>query len=135
MPPGDDYFRRLRDRVEGQDAGYGIYLGQRQFRADIDYIDFYSAEDISFLEESDVLDSVCLQENVVDFSEEDGIHILLEQMPIHMKAEVPGKKPARKKYGREPVSVKRVLFEKNGKRIHGCFKNCWNVGNKTISFY
>jgi CRISPR-associated protein Cas5h len=130
-----DIFSELEERIKSGRLGYGVYLGQRQFRAYIDDIRTYSPQEIEFLEQSECLDSVCLQENVVSLLKDDtddtGIHVVVEQMPIHMKAVVSG----RGQTGREPVSVKRVLFERRGKRLYGTFKNCYRVGDKVISFY
>ncbi|MCI0470470.1 MAG: hypothetical protein L0Y73_02305 [Candidatus Aminicenantes bacterium] len=60
------------------------------------------------------------------------MHIVIEQMPIHIK-----QVPAQKKLspGREITSVKGVLFERNGKRIYGRFKNCYKIEDRVISFY
>ena len=133
MPREDEYFRRLERNIEHNISGYGIYLGQRQFRAGIEFLRRYRGEDIQFLEEADALDSICLQENVIEFREEKNLNVVVEQMPVHMKKEPLAK--GKKQPGREPVSIKRVLFEKSGKRIRGKFKNCWQAADKIISFY
>jgi CRISPR-associated protein Cas5h len=135
FPGSPDLLEKLKAKIESGHMGYGVYLGQRQFRAYIDGLRTYSPEEIEFLEQSDYLDSVCLQENVVSLIKDDtgdtNIHVVVEQMPIHMKTVVSGSGKA----GREPVSVKRVLFERRGKRLYGTFKNCCRVGDKVISFY
>lgn len=131
MNRDDKHYQQLIESIKNNAPGYGIYLGQRQFRGNIEYIKLYKDKDIRFRDEVETLDSICLQENVIEFLEEDDVNIVIEQIPIHMKKETTaGKQP-----GREPVSIKRVLFEKNGKRLHGRFKNCWQVKDKTISFY
>ncbi|NIM10562.1 MAG: CRISPR-associated protein Cas5 [Candidatus Aminicenantes bacterium] len=136
FPGSLELFEKLKAKIKSAHMGYGVYLGQRQFRAYIDDICTYSPEEIEFLEQSDYLDSICLQENVVSLLNDNGendtnIHVVVEQMPVHMKAVV----SVSGQTGREPVSVKRVLFERRGKRLYGTFKNCYRVGDKVISFY
>ena len=107
--------------------GYGVYLGQRQFMARIDNVQTYEANKNSFMESSDYIDSICLEENISSISgDSDDMHMISDQMPVQMVS---------KQRGRELQTVKRVLFEQSGKRIHGLFKNCYKVGEKIISFY
>lgn len=132
VPIGSSFFPGLEDKLKQQDYGFGIYLGQRQFRAYTQYLETYSRDEINFPQESGNLDSLCLQENVLEISENGDVHIVIEQMPIHMKQVTADKKLTP---GRETTSVKRVLFERNGKRIYGRFKNCCKIGDRMISFY
>ncbi len=133
MPPGDKYYRQLEQHIRSNVPGYGIYLGQRQFRANIEFINRYSEKDTRFIGEAEILDSICLHENVISFLDNDEVNIVIEQIPVHMKKETAVK--AKMQPGREPVSIKRVLFEKTGKRLYGKFKNCLKVADKVISFY
>ncbi|MCP4221230.1 MAG: CRISPR-associated protein Cas5, partial [bacterium] len=123
MAPDNHYFRQLRDAVESGSAGYGIYFGQRQFRASFEYTALYGPNETRFIPESDTLDSLCLQENASDIKTDDRVHLVVDQMPIHMRSVEQGKGKGRPT-GREPVSVKRVLVERSGKRIYGRFRNC-----------
>jgi len=132
VPPGSSFFPGLEEKLKQRDCGFGIYLGQRQFRAYTQYLHTYSREEILYPEEAEKLDSLCLQENVLEISGNDDVHIAIEHMPIHMKQVAAEKKSAP---GRETTSVKRVLFERNGKRIYGRFKNCCKIGDRVISFY
>lgn len=135
FPGNPELAARLQEKLSAGHRGYGVYMGQRQFRADAQLLESFGAGDIAFLEQSDYLDSVCLQDNVVTFrenKEKADFHVVAEQMPIHMKA-VPAKREGQS--AREPVAVKRVLFEKNGNRLFGTFKNCYRAGQRVISFY
>lgn len=132
VPPGSTFYPELEQRISQYQTGYGLYLGQRQFRADIEYLKTYTQDEITPMAETDILDSVCLQENVMEVSRTDDVHIVIEHMPIHMRQAAAQKKlPA----GREPGSVKGVLFERNGRRLHGKFKNCCKIDDRVISFY
>ncbi len=130
---------RLQEKLTSGHSGFGIYLGQRQFRANVHFMAAYGPGEIAFMEQSDYIDSVCLQENVVALEESgdnSGFHVVAEQMPVHMKS-VPVKSKGKVKTPteREPVTVKRVIFEKNGNRLFGTFRNCYRVGQRVISFY
>lgn len=119
----DEIEKRL---LEGN-LGYGVYLGQRQFIARVDNVQIYEVNKNSFMESSDYIDSICLEENISSISgDSDDVHMVIDQMPVQMIS---------KQQGRELQTVKRVLFEQSGKKISGLFKNCYKVGEKIISFY
>lgn len=129
----------LEARIRQRDFGYGVYLGQRQFRADINHLRSYSAESISFMENSEHTDTLCIQENGeldMTHAENLNIHMVVDQMPVHMEKEKPvGKKKAKSDPGRLTHIVKRVLYEKSGKPIFGKFKNGYQIKDKIITFY
>ncbi len=130
-----EILNNIETRIKSKNLGYGIYLGQRQFRADADDVQVF--EEIPFREVSDHVDSLCLQENAeLDVSENTDRHIVMDQMPIQMQKETQAKKGKKQADpGRVPDIIKRVLSEKTGKRIFGTFRNCYRIGEKTISFY
>jgi CRISPR-associated protein Cas5h len=120
----------FEEKLKNKDVGFGIYFGQRQFKADVEYLGSYENSEIDFLKKSEYLDSICSEENFVTCNLTKEIDLLAEQMPIHFK-----KVKSKSKIGREPVSVKRIFFEKRGRRIEGEFYNCYKINNKFISFY
>ncbi|GEM_PF-448318 len=121
-------------KITRDDLGFGVYLGQRQFRAGVSALQVF--ENVSFVENSDHLDSLCLQENAdPDMTKNAETHIVIDQMPIHMRKEIQSRNKDKTDPGRSLHSVKRVLCEKSGKRIFGNFRNCYQIGEKTISFY
>lgn len=135
FPGKPELAAQLQEKLDAGHRGYGVYMGQRQFRADAQLLESFGAGDIDFMEQSDYVDSICLQDNVISIrenGESHDFHVVAEQMPVHMKA-VDAKGKART--AREPAAVKRVLFEKNGNRLFGTFKNCYRVGQRVISFY
>lgn len=129
----------LEARIRQRDFGYGVYLGQRQFRADIDHIQSYPKEVIRFIESAEYTDSLCLQENgEPDMTDDNNLdaHMVVDQMPVHMEKEkTVEKKKAKADPGRVIHTVKRVLHEKSGKRIFGNFKNGYQIEDKIITFY
>ena len=129
----------LEAKMRQRDFGYGVYLGQRQFRADIDHIRSYPKEVIRFTESAEYTDTICLQENgEPDMTDDNNLdtHMVVDQMPVHMEKEkLVGKKKAKGDPGRVIHTVKRVLHEKSGKRLFGKFKNGYQIKNKIITFY
>lgn len=125
----NDTFIRLEQHLAKNDLGYGLYLGQRQFRCFIE--DFRIITDLIFMSESEYLDSICIEDNWEDFVPNGDIRIISEQMPIHFI-----KATGKKQIGREPTTVRRVYFESSGKRLKGLYKNCYLLeGDRYISFY
>lgn len=129
----------LEARIRQRDFGYGVYLGQQQFRADIDHLQSHPAEAIHFTESVGYTDSLCLQENgEPDMTDDRNLdtHMVLDQMPVHMEKEkTVEKKKTKGGPGRAVHTVKRVLHEKSGKRIFGKFKNGYQINGKIITFY
>lgn len=129
----------LEKRIRQGNLGYGIYLGQRQFRADLDQVNSYPGDSIDHLATADFTDTLWLQEKGEPDMTGDmntNIHMVADQMPIHMEKEKrAAKKKAIKPSGRVVHTVKRVVVEKTGKRIFGRFKNGYAVGDKIITFF
>lgn len=129
----------LETRIRQRDFGYGVYLGQRQFMADIDHLRSYAAGVIRFREVAEFTDTLCIQENgEPDRAHNKNLdtHMVIDQMPVHMEKEKPGdKKKATDDPGRVIHTVKRVMYEKTGKRIFGKFKGGYQIENKIITFY
>jgi CRISPR-associated protein Cas5h len=129
----------LEARIRQRDFGYGVYLGQQQFRADIDHLQSHPAEAIHFTESVGYTDSLCLQKNgEPDMTDDRNLdtHMVLDQMPVHMEKEkTVEKKKTKSDPGRVVHTVKRVLHEKSGKRIFGKFKNGYQINGKIITFY
>ena len=130
---------KLEAGIRQRNFGYGVYLGQRQFKADINYLRSYDAKEIPFSEDADHTDTICLQENgEPDMTNNNNLdtRMVVDQMPIHMEKEKPtGKKKAGDYPGRVIHTVKRVLYEKSGKPLFGTFKNGYQIEDKTITFY
>lgn len=126
----NEIINKLEEKLIENDLGFGVYFGQRQFKADVEFIDSFKNSDIVFIEKSKFLDSVCSEDNFIDCNFSSEIDVLAEQMPIHFKQIKSGSKT-----GREPIKVKKVFFEKKGRRMEGEFRNCYLVNDNYISFY
>ncbi|MCD6401361.1 MAG: CRISPR-associated protein Cas5 [Anaerolineales bacterium] len=126
----DPLFRQLESKLKSGDFGYGIYFGQRQFRASAEYISSYNEATIEYCPEAEYLDSACNEANFRDCDLTQSINIINEQMPCHFKM-VGGQASL----SREPITVKKIYFERTGKRIHGQFTQCYLLDDRMISFY
>jgi len=117
----------IEKKIRNDDLGFGIYLGQRQFKADIHHVVMY--DHISYLPSADHLDTICIQ----DFAQPDPIlnsdrHIVVDRMPIHFVNN-------QRKRSRVLQTIKNVIHEKSGLRLSGRFEHCYQVENKCIAFF
>ncbi|MDR0676205.1 MAG: CRISPR-associated protein Cas5 [Elusimicrobiota bacterium] len=127
----------FESRLKNKNFGFGIYLGQKQFRGFLEDIEFI--EDVKFLEKTNFLDTIIDEGNVENLNFDENSDILSEQMPVEMAKEFEIKKTKKEEIkienGRRTIEIKKYIFEKNGNRINGKFKNCYEVKDKIISFY
>lgn len=123
----NDDLKRLENKIKQNQLGYGCYLGQRQFKADVEFLSSFDSDEIEFLGRSDFLDSIINERNLEDYELDSEINLISEQMPIHFKKA--------KTQGREPINIGKIYFEKEGRRLKGRFLNCYKIENKYISFY
>ncbi len=130
MEPANPLIKKLEEKLQAGRTGYGVYFGQRAFRAGVEFSGAYGPDETVPMEESDVLDSLCAKENLMEFSTQHSLDIMMEEVPVHMR-----KVEKKGTTGREPVMVKQVVFERRGRRLHGRFKDCLQVGGRVISFY
>lgn len=121
-------YEKLKTCLINKNLGYGIYLGQRPFKAQIESVQFLSNNDYKFLPESNFLNSICVSDNVdkFDVTQNPEVSLLSDRMPCDFNA---------LKKGREISSVKTVIHEQHGKRLKGNFKNVVKVNNRFISFF
>ena len=122
----NDMLNTFEQKISGNNWGYGICLGQQQFRGYIEQPITYLANEFEILEKSAFLDSVCIQENILSMELNQAVEIQKEQMPsAFIKAS----------NGRESAGTQQVVFEKSGQRLSGEFKDCVCLNNRFISFY
>lgn len=127
---------QLETKISNQDFGFGVYLGQRQFRADIDNLETFGEQDIGFSRNVDYTNTIFIQgKGEPDMGDERNLysHILVDQMPIHMEKESASN--SKKKAGRLVQSVKRVGHEKSGKPVYGKFEDGYYVRDKVVTFF
>ncbi len=120
----DPILDSLEERILMQNLGFDVYLGQRQFRAEIDLLKRYPKEDISIIESSDYLDSVISKDRIVRLDNE-CFHISIERMPLEQKLETKGKSTYRRS-----IRFADVVIETTGKRLAGVFTDLVELDNE-----
>lgn len=125
----------LVGRIQAGNLGYGVYLGQRQFIANVLPISQYGQDFLQTIEESSSIDTAIRRDQVLGI-DSDEYKIIMEMMPLEQN-KPPQKSKEQKVKGRESVRVMEVLAETNGQRINGRFSNVYQVRqeeNHYISF-
>lgn len=120
----DDLLDSLEDRIRNQNLGFDVYLGQRQFRAEIELLRKFSKEDISVFDKSDYLDSVISKDQIVTLDTAN-FHLNIERMPLEQILETKGKSSYRRS-----VRSADVVIEATGKRLFGEFNNLIELNNE-----
>ncbi len=116
----------FEQKLKKQNWGYGISLGQKQFRGYIEQLKIYSTNEFEIIETSAFLDSVCIKENMLSLELSKEVDIHNEQMPSEF---------LKLSHGRESGGTQQVIFEKSGQRLAGDFKDCVHLNDLFISFY
>jgi CRISPR-associated protein Cas5h len=117
----------LKERIEKQNLGYDLYLGQRQFRANISLIDSYDVQRFKSVPESEYVDSVIAKNQIVDLDLA-SYKINIERMPMEQALETKGKKSYRRS-----VRFADLLIEATGNRLHGRFTDLVQIENQAKS--
>lgn len=130
---GNQNMNRFISKIKNNDFGYGVYLGQRQFIGHIDNLAVYEKGKIEFLKESNILSTVCNQDNFIncDFTDS-SINVTQERMPIGFEKIYIDKT---KLPYRSPLAPKNIYFEKTGNDLHGDFRNCFKISNDNKDEY
>ncbi|HNQ43037.1 MAG TPA: CRISPR-associated protein Cas5 [Candidatus Cloacimonadota bacterium] len=121
----------LEDRIRAQNLGYDVYLGQRQFRAEIELLRKFSKTEFSVLESSDYVDSVISKDQIAALDTA-SFHINIERMPLEQALETKGKAS-----NRRSVRFADVVMETSGKRLMGRFTDLIELNDEArtrISF-
>lgn len=120
----DSPLSSLKERLINHNLGYGVYLGQRQFRADIHMMNEYTTDSFQFLNESDYVDTAVVKDSVVDFAFSSH-RISVERMPLDQELETRGKINFRRS-----VRLCDVMIETSGNRLKGSFTGIIELKNE-----
>lgn len=114
----------LKKKIKNQKLGYGLFLGQRQFRATAKFVDLVSAE--KMINHEGEITTLTFKDNIKNINLKGEKRINTPNMPIAFK---------KVESGREPTKVSKVCFEERGKVLQGNFKEVFQIGNENISFF
>jgi len=147
---GDEkLFEELIARIKKGNYGYGIYLGQRQFRGHIEFIDLIdksNGENIKYVENVNALNSITNTKNVDRESliVEEGEELEIEKMPLDFIYTGPEKEYIKdnNKLNRELQNVGEIIYIRNAdhplktnKQFNRALKIHYNSSEENIAFY
>ncbi len=115
----ENLFNQLIKKVKNKENHYTVSLGVANLLANFSYVSLENAEPLAI---SDKVDTAILSENIEEIEVKEGKKYFKEKLPIDMNPD------------REPLSYKDVVMELNGNSLEGRFKNCYKVGDNTVSF-
>ncbi len=125
----DEIFNKLKYNIKNNNLGYGTYLGQRQFRADLKFHDLLLKNDIEVIKNEIVdLNTLINKSNIVNIEDSANFDFVEVIMPNDMK---------KVKNGREKLSMNKIGYEKSGNSIKMKCKKVLKLKkyNKHITFY
>ncbi|MEJ6950739.1 CRISPR-associated protein Cas5 [Natronospora cellulosivora (SeqCode)] len=115
----------LTANIKENKNGYGLFLGQRQFRAVAEFNDLIDEIDIVNNYRGKIK-TLTYKNNIKELDSNVSSNLIFDNMPASfIKLET----------GREPERVVNVCFEENGDNICGVFNEIIKIRNEYISFY
>jgi len=122
----------LEDKISKGDLGYGVYLGQRQFRGFLEVVKrINKAEVIKNFKGS--LDSLTYEGNIIELDYDRVNNLALDTMPVNFEQEVDKKT---KEILRLPKAHREVIYDLDGESMFGEFKEVLKVeDDRYISFF
>ncbi|ACL70272.1 CRISPR-associated protein Cas5 [Halothermothrix orenii] len=121
----ESLLKELATKIKNKIYGYGIYLGQRQFRATAEFDDLI--EDIDIIKDyTGNLKTLTYKDNIKKLNDTTTYNLILDNMPVSFK---------KVNSGREPEKVVEVCYEENGANINGSFYEVIKLKDDYISFY
>jgi len=120
-------YERLIDKISGQNLGFGVSLGQKQFKGSIVKKETYDRDNFENLTEAYQVDSSIPSSDIKELNLNEDINVMKEDVPFCF---------IKSKTGREITETNTVIAEKKGKRLTGKFKNIVNIKNNFyLSFF
>ncbi|WP_408956094.1 CRISPR-associated protein Cas5 [Natroniella sp. ANB-PHB2] len=117
--------KELAEKIKQDKFGYGLFFGQRQFRASAQFIKV--VEDVKLLKDyQGQIDTLTFKDNIQELNLKDRTKLTVDNLPASFK---------KVKSGREPEQIVEVCFEEEGKAINGVFNEVLKVEEKHISFF
>lgn len=115
----------LVKRIRNKNFGYGISLGQKQFKGYISNEEIFNEYEI-LDNYSGEISTIVSKENVIEIHPTRENTLVKELMPINFK---------RVKKGREPLKYGDILYDKEGQLINGTYRRVMKVNEEFICFF
>lgn len=115
----------LAKKIKNNKLGYGLFMGQRQFRATADYK--YLTNKVKIKKDyTGEITTLTSRDNIENFDIKDNLSLNVDNMPLSFE---------KIKNGRRPQEMLEVCYEENGRNIRGDFKEAIEVDDEHISFF
>ena len=121
----DKIIDELENKIKNNELGYGLFFGQRQFRADLEFK--YVIDNLNIRENyKGEITTLTFKNNIKDFEINNDLELTVDNMPVSFN---------KSKNGREPESILEVCYEENGDNLKGEFKEVIETSKENISFF
>lgn len=121
----NDLLKKLAEKIKNNKLGYGVYLGQRQFKASVKYEGLFEIQ--KKLEKyKGQISTLTYKDNIDKLAVEDSSRLILDKMTMAF---------SKVETGREPKLMEEVCYEESGNKINGYFKEVFKVNDEYLSFF
>ena len=120
-----DLLDRLETKLKAKKLGYGLFFGQRQFRAVAEYLDTINELEI-INNYTGSLSSLTYKNNIKSIDSSEEVDLIVENMPVDFD---------KVESGREPTEMASFCYEENGQEFQGNFNQVIKLKDQMISFY
>ena len=121
----NDLLKKLAEKIKNNKLGYGVYLGQRQFKASVKYEGLFEIQ--KKLEKyKGQISTLTYKDNIDKLAVEDSSRLILDKMTMAF---------SKVETGREPKLMEEVCYEESGNKINGDFKEVFKVNDEYLSFF
>jgi CRISPR-associated protein Cas5h len=120
-----EILEKLKHKIKNEKLGYGLFLGQRQFRATAEFIKVINSP-TKLKNYQGEISTLTFKDNIKELDVNNEVRLTTINMPISFK---------KVKSGREPEQVIKVCFEEQGKLLNGSFVEAVQLEEECISFF
>lgn len=121
----NDLLKKLAEKIKNNKLGYGVYLGQRQFKASVKYEGLFEIQ--KKLEKyKGQISTLTYKDNIDKLAVEDSSRLILDKMTMAF---------SKMETGRAPKLMEEVCYEESGNKINGDFKEVFKVNDEYLSFF
>jgi len=121
----DKVLDKLGQKVKKAELGYGLFLGQRQFRATTKFVKVVNSCD-EIRDYQGNISTLTFKDNIKELNADSHTRLTVDNMPASFK---------KVKSGRKPEQMVEVCFEEDGRLINGVFDEVLKIGEEYISFF
>ncbi|MFW6283499.1 MAG: hypothetical protein ACOC1P_05615, partial [Minisyncoccales bacterium] len=113
----EELFKKLKDKIKKRDFGYGVYLGQRQFRGDISFVDELDENQIKEAKEIDSIDSIVNLNNINKKEDFTNTNYIMDKIPMDFNFVGSPEEKNTNKLNREIKKVNDIVFANNPNQL------------------